>query len=169
MQIVSATLQDIPEIVMLYRHVAAIEGGLARVESEITYDFVEQFVSKSLNSGYSLVARMHPDGAICGEIHTYALGPQVFAHVLGELTIAVDPRHQGQGIGKALFSQLLETIKNNRPDILRVELFARESNHKALSFYQSLGFQVEGRMQGRIRSVNGTYEADIPMAWHRLP
>jgi ribosomal protein S18 acetylase RimI-like enzyme len=43
---------------------------------------------------------------------------------------------------------------------------ARESNQKALAFYQSLGFVREGRLEGRIRGAGGP-EADIPMAWLR--
>jgi len=167
MLIGSSTLMDIDAIVALYRRVAAIKGGLARIDSEITRGYVENFVRQSLGTGFSLVARMDSVSPIVGEIHTYALGPQVFAHVLGELTIAVDPDHQGQGIGKALFTHLLDIIKKERPDILRVELIARESNRKALAFYQTLGFQIEGKMEGRIRSVDGSFEADIPMAWHR--
>lgn len=33
--------------------------------------------------------------------------------------------------------------------------------------YQTLGFVIEGKMVNRIRSVDGGFEADIPMAWIR--
>jgi ribosomal protein S18 acetylase RimI-like enzyme len=48
-----------------------------------------------------------------------------------------------------------------------VELIARESNAKAIAFYQSLGFVIEGRFERRIRNPDGSLEADIPMAWLR--
>jgi len=51
-----------------------------------------------------------------------------------------------------------------RSDILRIELIARESNKKAIAFYQKLGFQIEGRLLNRIKTESG-FEADIPMAW----
>lgn len=158
---------DTQALLQLYRAVAAIEGGLARSADEITEAYVNHFVREAQRSGLQLVARENATGALLGEIHTYALGPRVFAHVLGELTIAVHPAQQGRGIGKALFTTLLECITHGRPDILRVELIARESNQKALAFYQQLGFQLEGRFNRRIRSVGGGYEADIPMAWLR--
>lgn len=154
-------------MVELYRAVAAVEGGLARSGEEISEPYVEGFLNKSLETGICLVARDPETQILVGEIHAYALGPRVFAHVLGELTIAVHPAHQGKGIGKALFSALLDHIEYQRPDILRVELIARESNQRAIELYQKLGFQIEGRLVNRIRSVGGGWEADIPMAWHR--
>lgn len=163
----SAKPEDVSAIFALYRAVAAIEGGLARTAEEISEEYVAHFLGKSLESGLCLVAREANDGPVIGEIHSYALGPRVFAHVLGELTIAVHPAKQGLGVGKLLFTELLRQIEHERPDILRVELIARESNRKAIEFYQKLGFNIEGRFENRIRSVGGGYEADIPMAWHR--
>ena len=163
----SAKLGDRAAILELYKAVAAIEGGLARAADEVSEDYVAHFLGKSLESGFCLVAREADDAPIIGEIHSYAMGPRVFAHVLGELTIAVHPAQQGLGVGKALFTELLRRVEQERPDILRVELIARESNRKAIEFYQKLGFKVEGRLENRIRSVGGGYEADIPMAWQR--
>jgi len=163
----SAKPENRSEIFALYRAVAAIEGGLARTAEEISEEYVAHFLGKSLESGFCLVARESDGGPIIGEIHSYALGPRVFAHVLGELTIAVHPAKQGLGVGKRLFTELLRRVEQERSDILRVELIARESNRKAIEFYQKLGFEIEGRFENRIRSVGGGYEADIPMAWRR--
>ena len=49
--------------------------------------------------------------------------------------------------------------------ISRVELIVRESNERALAFYESLGFEREGEMRGRILNADGSLESDIPMAW----
>ena len=159
--------EDAAGIKKLYRAVASIEGGLARTTDEITDDYVANFVGKAVESGIIVLAREPQTEEIIGEIHGYALGPQVFAHVLGELTIAVHPRFQGLGVGKAIFLEFMNQVRENRPDILRVELIARESNRKAIEFYQKLGFQIEGRMKNRICGVGDVFEADIPMAWHR--
>jgi ribosomal protein S18 acetylase RimI-like enzyme len=59
-------------------------------------------------------------------------------------------------------------VTEEYPHIKRVELIARESNEEAIRFYESLGFSVEGKMKSRIRNVDGTLEADIPMAWIRV-
>lgn len=168
-QITAGNAGDVNGITVLYRAVAAIEGGLARTADEITTDYVRHFTEQAQHTGIQLLARDVITNEIGGEIHAFALGPRVFAHVLGELTIAVHPSQQGRGLGKALFTALLDRVTRERPDILRVELIARESNQKAIAFYQQLGFHIEGRLVGRIRSVGGGYEADIPMAWQRPP
>lgn len=166
-KITLAVPEDLTAVLSLYRRVAAIEGGLARTEAEITEEYVKGILARSLATGLSLVAGGEDGAGLLGEIHAYSLGPKTFAHVLGELTIAVHPDYHGMGIGKALFRTFLDDLEANRPDILRVELIARESNANAIAFYRKLGFEIEGRLEGRIRSLGGGYEADIPMAWIR--
>lgn len=162
-KIKKARVEYWPEILQLYRSVAQISGNLARTSEEITGEYVKNFLKKSQETGLSLIAF---DGMnIVGEIHAYKLEPKVFSHVLSELTIAVHPDFQGKGLGRALFSAFLAEVKTARPDILRVELISRETNKKAILFYQSLGFQQEGRLEKRIDSGDGTFEADIPMGW----
>ncbi len=161
----SAQLKDAQGIRQLYQAVARIEGGLARVEDEISEDYVLHNLSSGLNKGICLVAVQ--EDQIIAEIHAYPPFPKVFAHVLSDLTIAVHPQFQGGGVGRAIFTQLLTHVREQKPNIQRVELIARESNQKAIRFYQSLGFEIEGAMRGRIRRHDGSFEADIPMAWLR--
>ncbi len=162
-----SNLIDIPLIEQLYKKVASVEGGLARTESEITREYVEHFVSKSIVNGIQFVATDKASNTIVGDIHCFGIGIKAFAHVIGDLTVAVHPDFQGQGIGKMLFEEVLEEVREMRPHILRVELIARESNTRALRFYESLGFEQEGRLKKRIKSVVGGFEDDIAMAWHR--
>jgi putative acetyltransferase len=152
--------------VQLYRAVARTPGGLARLEHEIDPGYVQGFLDKALSSGESFVA-VTTDGALVGEIHAALPGPFCFSHVLSDLTIAVHPDAQGLGVGRRLFETLMATVRRNRPEILRVELVARQSNERAIAFYESLGFEREGTMRRRIRNLDGTFEPDIPMAWLR--
>jgi putative acetyltransferase len=158
-------VNDIPLIESLYQRVAAVEGGLARNASEITREYIEHFVSKSIYNGIELIATAGVPGLVVGEIHCYSNGIDTFSHVLTDLTIAVDPEYQGQGVGRLLFTELLNDVTVNRPDILRIELIARESNTRAIAFYESLGFEQEGRLKKRIRRSDGGFEDDIVMAW----
>ena len=182
-----ADVTDLDAISTLYKKVIRISGGLARREEEITGEYVAGFIEKSRENGIHLVAT--DDKCIVGEIHCYKPGLQCFDHLLSDLTVAVDPDYQGLGIGKALFTGLLNEVKENRKDILRIELLTGETNKRAIAFYQSIGFTIEGRMPGRYRmgpadlaqiggspapgasSVPGTtptppsFDADIPMAW----
>ncbi|HEV7330170.1 MAG TPA: N-acetyltransferase [Flavisolibacter sp.] len=158
-----ATVDDKQGIFELYVNVSGKIGGLARTSEEITYDYINSFTSKALGSGLQFIVENLHDGSIVGEIHCYKPEPKVFNHILSELTIAVHPDFQSIGLGKMLFQCLLKTVRERR-DILRVELIARESNQKAITFYQKLGFQIEGRLLNRIKGETG-FEADIPMAW----
>ncbi len=160
-----ASLSDVDEIYHLYLSVSKVPGGIARLESEICLEYIQRFVSKSINEGLILVAE--DGGIIVGEIHAYTVGLFCFSHVLSELTIAVAPAAQGQGIGRLLFQQFINTVYKEMPQVLRVELIARESNVKAIRFYESIGFVQEGCFNRRIRNLNGTLESDIPMAWSR--
>lgn len=152
-------------ILVLYKKVSGSSDGLARRLEEMTEDYVSELVTQSHLNGLQFVAEEPESHQVIGEIHCYRLAPKVFSHILSELTIAVDTDYQDKGIGKALFQALLKEVMENRKDILRIELIARESNKKAIAFYQSLGFVTEGRLTNRIRSGGGAFEADIPMSW----
>lgn len=166
----AATRGDADAILAVYLGAAGGESGLAREADEITRDHVAGFLDKSLACGIALVAlRRGEDGEtrIVGEIHAYRSPLRVFAHVLGELTIAVHPEAQGQGVGRALFTELLRLVRAEWPAIERVELITRESNARAIALYESLGFHREGSLARRIRRADGGLEADVPMAWLR--
>jgi ribosomal protein S18 acetylase RimI-like enzyme len=156
-----AKSEDLSQIEKLYKAVAAKGDGIAREENEITGEYVKDFMSCAKERGIEIVAEQ--EGIILAEIHCYRPHPKVFHHILSDLTIAVHPAHQQKGIGRLIFRELLGKVAE-MADIKRVELIVRESNKKAINFYKSLGFQVEGRMENRI-NVSGSFEADIPMAY----
>ena len=161
-----ADIDDLTRITKLYKAVARVEGGIARLEHEITEDYVRRFITESIATGLIIVGE-HPDNPdeLIAEIHGYKSGLFVFNHVLGDVTLAVHPEHQGKKIGRTILTIFLEEIGRNRTDIGKVELVTREGNARALNLYQSMGFRIEGRMEMRIRTPEKNYEADIPMGW----
>jgi ribosomal protein S18 acetylase RimI-like enzyme len=162
----TAVPDDLSAIVKLYKAVAARAAALARTAEEISEQYVEDFLAKSIADGVIIVAEdPEDDSQLIGEIHAYKRGVKVFDHVLSELTIVVHPDHQSKKIGRTIFTIFLEEVALHHPDIGRVELIARESNAKAIRLYQSLGFLIEGRLEMRIKTPEGNYEADIPMGW----
>lgn len=160
-----ANSSDEQEILELYKRVTLLGGGIAHTFKEITYSYISGFCSKSQTGGIQLITFDTKTNKIIAEIHCYKPDAKIFSHVLGNLTIAVDPNYQGKGIGKELFQSLLNLVKTDMRDIRRIELISRESNKKAIHLYLTLGFKIEGRFEKRIKLPDGGFEADIPMAW----
>ncbi len=162
----TASPSDIPALIKLYKAVAKVEGYIARLEHEVTEEYVSHFVHKSLETGLIIVGEDENNpNELIAEIHGYTPGIEIFNHVIGDVTFLVHPDHQGKKIGRTLIMIFLDEIVNTRPDIGKVELFTGESNKRAIALYQSVGFMIEGRMEMRYRAPNGNYEADIPLGW----
>ncbi len=144
-------------------HLRAAEApiGLARRPDEISRGYVAGFVGNSLERGLIMVAE--EDGCIVGAIHAYRPQPRLFAHVLSDLTIAVDPQIQGRGLGRKLFTAFLAEVRAAMPQICRVELFCRPDNPRGYPFYESLGFVIEGRLKSRVRTADGALIDDLFM------
>jgi ribosomal protein S18 acetylase RimI-like enzyme len=162
----SGNLNDIEKIKALYKAVAKNGVGIARQENEVTDEYIQNFISKSIEKGLIIVGE-HPDDPqqLVAEIHAYKSGLKVFDHVFGDLTLVVHPQFQGKKLGRMIFTIFLEEVSRDRHDVGKVELISRESNTKAIRLYESLGFRIEGRLEMRIKRLDGGYEADIPMGW----
>jgi RimJ/RimL family protein N-acetyltransferase len=163
MTIREAKPTDFQSIFDLYKKVAAQGYGIAREEDEITEGYIRENLTQGLNDGIVLVAES--EGQIVAEIHTYRIGIRIFEHVLSNLTIAIHPELQGQGIGFHIFSRLLEKVENEMPHILRVELHARSGNEAAIRLYKKLGFQLEGYLKNRDKMPDGSFYDDMSFGW----
>jgi ribosomal protein S18 acetylase RimI-like enzyme len=155
------TLADAPAILALHIAAASRGGGLAREADEMSLPPIEAALAKALATGVALSA--WSGGAIAGEIHASRLGPRQFDNSLTELTVAVHPDFQGQGVGAALFEALFAEARK-LVGLTRVELMCREGNHRAVRLYQRLGFAIEGRFVRRVVLADGTVEDDLAMA-----
>src|SRR5215213_1499038 len=105
MYIRTAEINDLQKIKTLYQAVAREGNGIARTEDEITDQYIENFITRSLDGGLIIVAEnpSNPDELI-GEIHAYKPGIEVFDHVLSEITIVVHPEFQSKKIGRTIFT-----------------------------------------------------------------
>lgn len=158
---------DAAQVLALYQAAAAGPGGLARRPDEMDLAYAQGFIGKALASGVTLGA--WEGERLRGEIHASRMGPDQFAHVLSDLTVAVDPAWQGRGVGGALFQALFEAAGRLQPAILRIELGARAGNVAAIRLYQRLGFVIDGRFERRVRLPDGSFEDDIAMGMMLQP
>jgi ribosomal protein S18 acetylase RimI-like enzyme len=160
-----ATDEDLGGLRKLYSLVAAIPGGLARRQAEITEEFIRAIFQETSRAGLILVMVDTSTGSLIGAIHAAHGQSDSLRHVMGRLTILIQPEFQSLGLGKHLFSHFLATIKTDYSFVMRVELRARASNVRALKLYEDLNFVQEGRFHSRIRTHDGNFEDGIPMAW----
>ncbi len=159
-----ATTADETAILEVYRAAARQGKGILRREDEVTPAYIHYNMEHSLRLGLSLVAETD-DGRLLGELHSWTSETRQLAHVLTNLTVAVDPAAQRKGVGRALFERLIIEARH-MPKIRIIELYCREDNQRALDLYQSLGFVFEGRLKGRVWQEDGEYLDDLLMALH---
>lgn len=68
--------------------------------------------------------------------YSYLVGPDAKMHISA---LVIDPKHQSQGIGKAVMKQLEEQAVLQ--GVRTMEVFVQESNSTSVAFTKSLGFQ----------------------------
>ena len=85
------------------------------------------------------------DGQVVGSA-SLAVFPRPRRAHAGEIGLAVDERHQGQGVGTALLRELL-VLADRWLGLRRVELTVSAGNTHAIRLYERFGFVVEGRLR----------------------
>ncbi len=92
----------------------------------------------------------------------HPVGPSVRRRHVMSLGITVARSAQGQGVGQALMTALLD-YADNWAQILRVELTVFHDNARAIRLYERHGFELEGRLRADALR-NGVYEDVLMMA-----
>lgn len=159
-----ATTEDLSPLTALYREVARISQGIARTEGEVSLHYIYTLFEQTSQQGLMLVGIDVETDELVAEMHASKYGLHIFEHILTSLTIVVKPSHQGRGVGKALFTAFLDEVDAHWPEVGRVELESRSTNHKSIGLYQSLGFVQEGRMINKTRNADGGYEDSLLFA-----
>jgi len=87
----------------------------------------------------AFIARADDGEAVGFLIGRVPLDPEGVAEIFN---IGILPQIRRRGIGNALLTEFLEVCRTRR--ISEVWLEARASNHQAINFYRSNGFEVNG-------------------------
>jgi len=85
------------------------------------------------------------------------LGYYFAEFVAGDMTlenICIVPEHQGEGLAKKLMVHLVEHAKSLKTENMFLEV--RESNHTAISLYESYQFEVTGKRKEYYSVPNST-------------
>jgi ribosomal protein S18 acetylase RimI-like enzyme len=129
---------------------------------EVTHEYISVIVNAAVNDGLGLVIEL--EGQLLGWRLKQRYPFATCRHVLYGGSIGVHPDYQGQGFGTKLISQFLHEVATNHKDILRVEIYALESN-PAYRLYKRLGFQDEGILKDSKLYADGRLESYYCMVW----
>jgi putative acetyltransferase len=102
------------------------------------------------------------DGRIVGNAGLHPAGQQLRRRHAMALGISVAPAAQGQGVGHALMTALMD-YADNWAQVLRIELTVFHDNQRAIRLYERHGFAPEGRMRAYALR-HGVYEDVLAMA-----
>ena len=102
------------------------------------------------------------DGAIAGYVRLEPATPLESSRaVLTVNGLAVDPAHQGNGVGRALVAAAIEEAR--RRGARKITLRVLSHNARARELYERSGFSVEGTLRGEFR-LDGRDVDDVLMA-----
>jgi putative acetyltransferase len=90
---------------------------------------------------------------ILGLAELKQLRPARCRHV-GTLSVGVHPSAQHLGVGRALLNALIDHAES--ADLLRLDLFVRADNERAIALYRSLGFVHEGTRRRFVKLEDGS-------------
>lgn len=104
------------------------------------------------------------------ECQQQVIGYAVQSTAAGEtqlLNIAIDPEEQGRGLGRILLQWLIEQARNEKSEVLFLEV--RLSNQIAQALYEGLGFNEIGERKAYYRVQGGKREDALIYALQLLP
>lgn len=137
-QIRTATSADIPAM-------------LATEQAATAYPWAESSFRSSFSERYFNAV------ALCdGEVAGFYIG-ELVAGEASLFDIAVHPKQQGKGIGKALLSHFLDEAEARKATDCWLEV--RASNQTAIALYQQLGFHQVGVRPGYYPAPAGNEDA----------
>lgn len=96
------------------------------------------------------------DGAICGSLTFWGNNRKRLEH-WGELGISVSKKYWNKGIGSALLGYLLDWAEKGEI-IKKLDLMVREDNYSAISLYEKVGFEIEGKIRRAMKIDERFYD-----------
>ena len=165
-------IEDDAALLELERAVVRGREGMVKYEDEVPAD-VRAYaahreggrLTATDGTAFCLVAEEEGHGVVA-EASLVRMPYRMIRHG-ALLAIDVHPVAQGIGIGRALLTHLLAWTRAHRDAdggrVLRVELYVRGDNTRAMNLYRSLGFELEGTRRAFTRRDDGVFVDDLVM------
>ncbi len=139
------------DLLRLRRMTAAdLPQVLAIERQNYQFPWEEDIFKDCFKAGYSCWVCEEQDKVLGYSLVSIAVGE---AHILN---ISVDPKEQGQGIGRKMLNNLLDVAKGRAETVF---LEVRPSNVGAIALYQGMGFNEIGIRKGYYPAENGREDA----------
>lgn len=156
-----ATLEDAAALAEIDRATVALGHGVVERPEEVSNEAeqraaLERVVLARARGAASAVWVAETWGVVA-YASVRELSPGLIRHV-GVLSLATHPVHQRHGHARALLGALIEGARAD--GLLRLELYVRDDNHRAIALYESLGFVLEGSRRAFVRLDDGTFVDD---------
>lgn len=128
---------------------------------DMTLEQEQTFIEEYIKGERKCFVVAELDGEFVGNASFVAAGcSRRHAH-RALISIALYSEYTGMGIGKRLFSYMLDVIENLGFE--SAELTVIEGNNRAIHMYESFGFVEIGRIPQAIKYDDGSYADDIFM------
>lgn len=125
-------------------------GNFNAIEIQIALEIVDTVLANPECPDYHILVLEDDQGAVQG----YAChGPTPLTdHTYDFYWLAVDPRSQGQGYGRALIEAIEQDVTARGGKILVLETSSMESYHRTVRTYRSRGYEQVAQIKDFYRS-----------------
>jgi len=140
--VVTATLQDIPQILEIVNHYIANDSCIYDIDPRTIEKQIEWFENQMIQQYPVIVAKQ--DDQVLGFASYSQYRPKVGYRFSMEHSIYLHPAFGQKGIGTLLMTSLISIAKEKNIHILIGGIDA--SNLGSIQFHEKFGFQIVGRM-----------------------
>lgn len=154
---------DAAELLEFLKRASAETPFLLNEPEEITFTISqeEDFINGRLHSENELMLIALIDDKIAGICAFSPIANKIRYLHRCSVSIAVSKKYFGLGLGKAIFSILLDNARDYGFEQAELEVVA--SNTRAINLYESFGFSQYGIMKNNMKYKDGTYADAIYM------
>lgn len=130
-------------------------------EINLSIEQEEDILKSIIDSDINTLIAAEYDGVIVGTCGINGNEKRRVRHI-ATLGIAIEKDYWGLGIGRRLIESGISWCREC--GITRLELGVDTDNHRAMSLYLKLGFEVEGTHRNDKRLSDGSYKSSYSMA-----
>jgi RimJ/RimL family protein N-acetyltransferase len=129
-------------------------------ERQMDSDSLSSFIVKTNSTEKSAVFIAEDETEILGYMLLRGEKPNRISH-RAYIVIGVHSSSRGQGVGKALFSHVIDWAE--KEGVRRLELTVLLENKSALALYRKMGFEIEGIKRDSLK-IDGKYADEYYMS-----